>query len=124
ELVVVVGEDGDALGGKWREPAGMIEVRMRIDDVPDSFVRKQPPGFGEDRQASRFALRAFEHDHVVAELDGHGDVSADDAVHAVGELFRSHSRWRRRAAGRTASTCRRWTSSTCRGWRGQQLGEV
>ena len=49
-------------------------------------------------QAARLALRPFEHDHRVLQLDGHRDVAARDAVHAVGELLGRDDR--RRRAGR------------------------
>ena len=59
KLAVVVGEDRDAFGANGGEPAGMIEVRMRVDDVLDPLVREQTLRFGDDRQAARLALPAL-----------------------------------------------------------------
>ena len=69
-LVRVVRDDGDPFGRDRGEPAGMIEVRVRVDDVADRLVRNGLLHFRQDRQAARFVLSAFEHDDVVADLDG------------------------------------------------------
>ena len=86
-LVVRVRDDGDALGRKRRQAARMIEVRVRVDDVPDWLVRDDALRFGDDRQAARLVLPAFEHDDVVLELDGKRHIAAGDAIDAVGHLF-------------------------------------
>ena len=86
-LVVRVGDDRDPFGGKRREAAGVIEVRVRVDDVPDRLVRNHLLGFGDDRDAARFALPAFEHDDVILELDRQRDVAAGDPVDAFGHLL-------------------------------------
>ena len=86
-LVVLVRDDGDPIGRKRRESAGMIEVRVCIDDVLDRLVRDDAPGFGEDRDAARLVLSALEHDDVVFEFDGQRHVSTRDSIDAIGHFF-------------------------------------
>ena len=86
-LVVRVGDDRDPLGSERREATGVIEVRVRVDDVPDRLVRNHLLGFGDDRDAACFALATFEHDHVLLELDRQRHVAAGDPVHAFGHLL-------------------------------------
>ena len=65
----------------------MIEVRVRVDDIPDRLVRDDALGFSDDGDAARLALSAFEHDDVVFELDGQRNVSARDPIHAIGHFL-------------------------------------
>ena len=87
-LAVVVGEDDGPVGRERRQPAGVIEVRVRVHDVLDSFVRDQPLGLCDHGQCARLALPALEHDDVIFELDGERHVAAGDAIDTVGQLLR------------------------------------
>ena len=78
---------GDALGHDRRQPAGVIEVRVRVDDIADGLVRNDLPRLRQDRLSARLALPALEHEDVVAELDGESDVPARDTVDAVSHLL-------------------------------------
>ena len=65
----------------------MIEVRVRVDQVPDRLVRNGLLRFRDHRQATRLALTAFEHDDVIPHVDGERHIAAGDAVDAVGQLL-------------------------------------
>ena len=69
-LVDLVGEDGRALGDERPQAAGMIDVAVGVDHVPDRLVRNQPLGFGDDRQRARLVLAAFDQRDVILEVDG------------------------------------------------------
>ena len=47
----------------------MIEMTVGIDDIPDGLVGNILFGFGDDCIGARLALRAFNDDDVVLEVD-------------------------------------------------------
>ena len=55
-----MGDDGRALGDEGPQAAGMVEMLVRVDDVPDRLVRNQLLGFLDDRERSRFTLRPLD----------------------------------------------------------------
>ena len=72
-------DDGGALGREGSQTGGMIEVRVRVDHVADGLAGDQPARFGDDLARARFALRAFDHGHVIAEIDGERGVATRHA---------------------------------------------
>ena len=107
-VVVLVRDDCDVLGHERGEPARVVEVRVRVDDVADRLVGDDALRLGDDREAARFALPALEHDDVILEFDRERHVAAGDAVDAVGQLLRLNRRRWRRAARRRGWCAGRW----------------
>ena len=116
-LVDLVRQDGRALGDERPQPARVVEVAVRVDDVSNRLVRNQPLGFGDHRQRPRLALPALDEGDVVLEVHGDHGVAARDQVHAVAELLGYGRRIRRRRRGRRRS-------ATARGWRLNRDGRV
>jgi hypothetical protein len=56
----------------------MIEVGMRIYDVPDRLVRDQLLRFRDNGIRSSLALGTFDNHNVVLEVDGDGRIPAED----------------------------------------------
>ena len=91
-LVDLVRDDGRPLRHERPEPAGVIEMLVRIHHVPDRLVRNQPFRLGDDRAGPLFALRAFNHHDVVLEINRQARIPAENQVDAVGKPFRRRSR--------------------------------
>jgi len=85
----------------------------QIKNTADRLVRNNAPGFSDYRQTTSFVLPAFQHDHVIPELNSQGDVSAGDAIHTFGQFFRLHG-WRRRRTTRRPASARCCSGA---GWR-------
>ncbi len=90
----------------------MVEVVVRVHDVADRLAGNQLLRLVDNLGGAGFALRAFDDDDVVLEVDGDGRVAAEDEEDALCELFgrhagRGHARRRRRASRRAASPLRR-----------------
>ena len=70
------------------QPAGVIEVLVRIDDEADRLVGNPANDLFDHREASRFAERRVEDGDEAGELDGDAVVgAAAQQVDAVGELL-------------------------------------
>jgi hypothetical protein len=63
-------DDRRAFSHKRPKSAGMVEVRMRVDDVPNGLVRNGLPDGVEHGQGAVVVLRRLEQDDVIVEFDG------------------------------------------------------
>ena len=86
-LVDLMSNDRGALSDERAQPAGVIEMSMRIDYILDGFVGDQPLGFRDDGQGALLALRTFHHDDAVLKIRDHCGVPAENQPHAVAELL-------------------------------------
>ena len=65
----------------------MIEVVVRVHDVPDRLVRDEPPDLSDDGQRPWLVLRCLHDRHEIAEFDRYAVMgAARDAPHTVGQL--------------------------------------
>ena len=71
--LVLVRDRGRTLRLDRYEAAGMIEVVVTVDDVPERFVRDEALDIGDHGQGAVVVERAFRDDHVIHHLD-HGAV--------------------------------------------------
>ena len=86
-LVHPVREDGRPFGDERAEAAGVIDMAMGVDHVPDGFVWNQAPGLGDHGQCARPILPRLDERDVVLEIDRDYRVAAGDQVNAVTELL-------------------------------------
>ena len=80
-------EDGGTFSHCGCESAGVVEVRMRVHDEAHGLARDDFLGCRHDRLATRIALAAFDHEDVVAHVDGERRVVAPDLVDALTNLI-------------------------------------
>ena len=93
-----MGDDRDTLRRDRPEPAGVIEVVMRGDHVPDRLVRDEVFDLGQHGCRALVVQWALDEDHVILHLDQHTVMgAAGDVPDAVGcHLSRDLAVWRRR----------------------------
>ena len=79
------------------QPADVVEVRVRADQPPNRFVRRQIRDFLDDRQTPCFVPGRLEHGHEITELH-HVAVgrTTTQAVDAVGQFLDDYRRGERR----------------------------
>ena len=96
--VALMRDDRRAFGGIRAHAARMVEVMMRVDQVPDRFARNRPLHRVDHGHRSRFGLRRVDDDDVVFHLDGDALGGALDHPDAVGDLLGLERRRCRRPA--------------------------
>ena len=104
-LVHLMRHDRRALIDVGPQPARVIEVRVRVDQVADRLVRDRLLDLGDHRQRPFLVLWPLHDDDVILLVDGDAVVrSAFQVVDAVGQLLDGdgHRRGRRAAAGGVA----------------------
>jgi hypothetical protein len=68
-LVRLVGDDRQTLGHSATDPAGMIEMVVRVDDVSERLVRLDFPRLGDDREGAAVMPGRFDERQVIGEFD-------------------------------------------------------
>ena len=68
-LIRAVCDHRRALVDEWPQTAGMVEMRVRVDDVANRFGGKQLFRLRDDGTTPRFRLRPLDNDDVIAHPD-------------------------------------------------------
>src|SRR5687767_6128274 len=102
-----MGEDRRSFGNRRGETAGMIEVRMRVDDEANGLVGDGLFGCCHHRQTAGVVLSTFDDEDVVAHIDRQRRIVPTNLECSLTELF---YRWgpccgRRSSPSTTTSTC-------------------
>ena len=80
-----------AVGSKRGEPAGMVKVLMRVDDIFDRLVRDELFRLLDHRDGPCVVLWTFDHDQVIAHFDQHAVMrAAGEIPDPVGHLVGLH----------------------------------
>ena len=109
----VVGDERHALARERAHAAGVIEMVMADDEIPDRLVRHQRARLRDDRERPLVVQRALHDDHVVLHLDHHAVVRAAGHIpHPIGRLLARHPRV---GIGRLADGVRTWMSTAASG---------
>ena len=88
-----------SLGHVGSQPAGMIEVRVRVHHVTDWLVGNRLFDFRDHGQRARLVLRPFDYHDVIELSDGNAVMaSAFQEIDAVGKLFHGNRHRRTREA--------------------------
>ena len=95
-LVRLVRQNRRAFIHRRADPAEMIPVMMRRDDVTDRLARNQLLRLGEHRLAARLRERRVDDRDVITHVDGQAVMRrAGQVIHAVGHLLRLDANRRR-----------------------------
>jgi hypothetical protein len=112
-LIDLMGDDRRALGHKCPQAAGVIEVRMGVDDIANGLIRNQFLGLRDDCAGALFTLRSLNDDDVILEIHGNGGIAAENQIHAFAQFLRGRGGCRGTAALRLRRldvSPRRWAS--------------
>jgi hypothetical protein len=88
--------DRRALGPQRPQAARVIEMLVRVHDVPDRLVRDQPVRFGDDVVRARLGQRSLNHHDMIREFDDEAVVRGGDQPDTVRKLSGLGRRGRRR----------------------------
>ena len=75
-FIVLLGDDGCAVGHQRRQSSSVIGVGMRVHDVTDRLVGDELLRFGDVSETTRLGLSRLEHHDVIVELHDHRIVAA------------------------------------------------
>jgi hypothetical protein len=96
-------DDRGAFGYRPSQTRCVIEMGVRIHDVPYRLARNEPPRLCNHFCRSRFTLRAFDQHDVVAKIYGQRGVTGREDERAFAQLLGVESRerdpvgqWRRK----------------------------
>src|SRR6186713_1122611 len=106
--------------------AGMIEMMVRENGIPDGLVRNNSLRFCNDLLGSRLALRStFKENNVVLELNRERVISGVDAEDAICQFFGFRccsSSYRRRCCSRISTPAGSWRRQQLLNIRGIRIG--
>src|SRR5581483_11194016 len=93
-LVDLVRDDRRPFRDESPQSADVIEMRVRVDHIPDPLVRNQPLRLADDLLRPHIVLWPLNHYDVIFEIRDDGAVAAGDQPEAAAEILSLHRRRR------------------------------